>query len=513
MLSCLVIRHFIHTTPSRAGKQPKNGAPLPTADCPRPKAWAGVTWFSLKFPMEAAPAQLPGPPDATSRIGTDAIGPLLLRYSVPSIIGMLVHALYNIVDRMFIGRGIGAGGIAGVTLSFPLMMAMISFSILVGVGANTLFSIRMGEGRREEAERILGNAFGLLFFVPLAASLAALAWLDPLLRLVGASEALLPQARIYARIILAGSALSTTGHGLAHFIRSDGRPVVSMVAMVIGAAANILLDAWFIFGLGWGMAGAAWATVIAQGLAFVWSFAYFLSPWARTRLRRHQLRLDLRQIVWPMLAIGFSPFAMNFANSLLNVVLNKGLGRYGGDDAIAVMGILSAYMSLIFMPVFGITQGAQPLIGYNYGARKFARVRRLFWSTAAATTVLMVAGWLLSQFCPAQIMRLFAPAGSDLIPLGAHALRVFSLAFPIIGFPITGGHLFQAIGKPVPAALLALSRQILFFVPFILIFPRYWGLPGIYAAAPASDLLTFAISLFLVGHQLRRLRRLEAEAA
>lgn len=461
--------------------------------------------------MDSAPPAPPAQADATGSLGTDAIGRLLLRFSIPSIVGMLVHALYNIVDRMFIGHGIGPHGIAGVTLSFPLMMAMVSFSILVGVGANTLFSIRMGEGRREEAERILGNAFGLLFFVPLAASLAALAWLDPLLRLVGTSEEILPHARAYARIVLAGAALSTTGHGLSHFIRSDGHPVVSMVAMLIGAIANTLLDPLFIFVFRWGMAGAAWATVISQGLSFAWCFAYFLSPRANTRLRRRHLRLDLSRIVWPMLGIGFAPFAMNFANSLLNVVLHRGLRQYGGDAAIAVMGILSAYMSVIFMPVFGITQGAQPLIGYNFGARKLDRVRRLFWTSASATTALMVLGWIVSQLFPVPILRLFVAADSELIPLGVRALRIFTLAFPIIGFPISGGQFFQAIGKPVQAGFLALARQILLFVPFILVFPRFWGLPGIFAAAPTSDILTTLIAIPLVAFQLRQLRRQEPD--
>ena len=452
---------------------------------------------------------MPDPADSTRHIGTDGIGSLLLKFSLPSITGMLVHALYNIVDRMFIGHGIGAHGIAGVTLSFPLMMVMVSFSILIGVGATTLFSIRMGEQRREEAARILGNAFGLLFFVPLAASLVALAGLDPLLRLVGASEDLLPHARTYARIILAGSALSTTGHGLAHFVRSDGHPVIAMGSMILGAVVNVALDAWFIFGLGWGIAGAAWATVIAQGLAMAWCLAYFLSPRANTPLRRRNLRIDFRQTVRPMLVIGFAPFAMNMAHSLLNVVLNRRLRTYGGDGAIAVMGILMAYMSVIFMPVFGILQGAQPLIGFNYGARLYARVRHLFWSAAAATTVLLTAGWAVSQLFPVPIMRLFLPAGSDLIPLGVRALRIFTLVFPIIGFPITGGHFFQAIGKPVQATVTTLSRQVLLFIPFLILFPRYWGLPGIFAAAPASDTLTCLLAIVLVSRELRRLRQAE----
>ncbi len=461
--------------------------------------------------MDPAPDNPPRPPNATDQIGTDRIGRLLLRFSIPAIVGMLVNALYNIVDRMFIGYGIGAQGIAGVTISFPLMMATVSFSILVGVGANTLFSIRMGEGRREEAERILGNAFGLLFFIPLAASLAALFYLDPLLRLVGAGEDLLPYARSYAFIVLAGSALSTTGHGLSHFIRSDGRPYISMAAMILGAVVNTLLDPLFIFVFHWGMAGAAWATVISQGLSFAWCFAYFLSSKHGTRLRRRCLHLEFRHIVWPMLAIGFAPFAMNLANSLLNVILNRGLGRYGGDAAIAVMGILSAYMSIIFMPIFGLGQGAQPLMGYNYGAHKHSRVRHLFWTSSISCTILMTLGWGISQLFPVPILRLFVAADSELIPLGVRALRIFTLAFPIIGFPIMGGQFFQAIGKPVQAGFIALARQVLLFIPFLLVFPKFWGLDGIFAAAPASDLLTFLIALPLVARQLRILRRQEQE--
>ena len=462
--------------------------------------------------MDRLPANPSARVNSTAQIGTDSIGRLLLRFSIPSIVGMLVHALYNIVDRMFIGYGIGAMGIAGVTISFPLVLAMIAFSILVGVGANSLFSIRMGEGKTEEAERILGNAFVLLFFVALAASMVALFYLDPLLRLMGASEELLPFARPYARIVLGGVALATTGHGLSHFIRSDGHPNISMVAMLIGGGVNAVLDPLFIFVFRWGMAGAAWATVIAQGCSFAWCLAYFLSPKANSHLRRRFLRLEFRRIVWPMLAIGFSPFAMNLANSLLNVILNRGLRQYGGDPAIAVMGILSAYMSIIFMPCFGLTQGAQPLMGYNYGARKFARVRQLFWTSVTAGTVLMTLGWAISQLFPVPILRAFVAADSELIPLGVRALRIFSLAFPIIGFPIMSGNFFQAIGKPVQATLIALSRQILLFIPFILIFPRFWGLPGIFAAAPASDTLTFLIAILLVARQMRRLRQQELES-
>ena len=462
--------------------------------------------------MDRTPSNLAPRVDSTAQIGTDSIGRLLLRFSIPSIVGMLVHALYNIVDRMFIGYGVGSMGIAGVTISFPLMLIMMSFSILVGVGANTLFSLRMGEGRTEEAERILGNAFILLFLVPLLASLAALAWLDPLLRLIGTSEELLPYARTYARIVLYGSAMGTTGHGLSHFIRSDGHPQISMVAMLIGGVINTLLDPLFIFVFHWGMAGAAWATVIAQGCSFAWCLAYFLSPRANSRLRRRHLHLDFRRIVWPMLGIGFSPFAMNLANSLLNVILNRGLHEYGGEIAVAVMGILMAYMSIIFMPCFGVTQGVQPLMGYNYGARKYGRVRSFFWASTLAATVVMTLGWLTSQLFPVQILRLFAPADSELIPLGVRALRIFTLAFPVIGFQIMSGNLFQAIGKPIHSGFLALARQIFLFVPFLLIFPKYFGLDGIFLSAPVSDVLAFLLAAVLIAREIRSLRKLEQES-
>jgi len=463
--------------------------------------------------MDPHPRNPEAPENSTSQIGRDSITKLMIRFSIPSIVGMLVNALYNIVDRMFIGHGIGAMGIAGVTISFPLMLIMMSFSILVGVGANTLFSIRLGEGRHEEAERILGNALILLFAIPLLVSLAALLYLDPLLRIMGASEALLPLARTYARIILYGAVLGTAGHGLSHFIRSDGHPQIAMVAMLIGGIANTLLDALFIFHFGWGMEGAAWATVIAQGLSFAWCFAYFLSPKANSRFHRRHLRLDLRRTVIPMLTIGFSPFAMNMANSLLNIILNRGLHEYGGEDAVAIMGIIMAYMSIIFMPCFGISQGVQPLMGYNYGARQFHRVRLFFWTSTAAVTVIMILGWAASQLLPVAILRLFLPGDSTLIPMGVQALHIFTLAFPLIGFQIMCGELFQAIGKPFHSGFLSLTRQIFLFVPFIIIFPKYYGLPGIYAAAPVSDVLAFLLASILITHEMRLLRRQEKEEA
>ncbi len=463
--------------------------------------------------MPSAPP--PAPPDAVDRMGTDRPFPLLLKFSLPAIAGMLVTSLYNIVDRMFLGHGpgIGAAGIAGVTVSFPLMMAMGAFSQLVGVGANTLFSIRMGEGRRDQAEKILGNAVSLLVGIPLLACVAFLFCLGPVLTLCGASPDLMPYARPYALIVIAASPLVTTGHGLSHFIRSDGHPVISMIAMILGAVLNTILDWLFIFVFEWGIEGAAWATAIGQLSSFLWCFLYFLRPAATTRLRRSCLAPDLRRIILPFLALGFTPFAMALANSLLNVVLNRSLSRYGGDNALAVMGVISSYMSIIFMPTFGISQGAQPLMGYNYGARLFPRVRDFYTLASRVTTVFMILGWLVSQLFPRQIFLLFLDAGDPLLDIGPHALRFFSAAFPLIGLSCMAAPLFQAIGKPIQAGFISLARQLLLFVPFMLILPPICSLAplsrfltpldGVYLAAPASDLLTCVIALLMVRSQLR----------
>ena len=459
--------------------------------------------------------------DSTDQMGIDPPFRLLMRFSLPCVIGMVVNSLYNIVDRMFVGHGAGEMGIAAITVSFPLMMVMVSFSTLVGVGSNTLFSIKMGEGRKELAERILGNAFVLLFAFPAAAAVAAICWLDPLLRLMGCSDALLPLARTYAAVVLGGAALSTTGHGLSHFLRSDGHPVESMVAMLIGAIVNTALDALFILYFGWGVAGAAWATVIAQGCSFLWCFLYFLRPAAHIRLRRACLALDWRRVVGPFLVLGITPFSMNLCSSLLNVILNRSLQAFGGDNALAVMGILASFMSIVFMTAMGIGQGVAPLMGYNYGAKLYRRVLVFFHQAMWVVTGLMVAGWFVGQLAPGAVMRMFVDAGSPLVPMGDRALRMFTLAFPVIGYCMMSGMLFQSIGKPWHAFFLSLARQLVFFIPFLLVCPRVFPvlfgalspLDSVYLSAPMSDVLTFLVSVAFVRREARIFRRLEAETA
>lgn len=455
-------------------------------------------------PQEASSAD-----PSADRMGTEPVLRLLVSFSLPCIIGMLVNALYNIVDRIFVGQGVGEQAIAATTVAFPLMLALISFSVLVGVGANTLFSIRLGEGDREATEVILGNALSLLILCPLVAFIPLVVWLDPLLRFLGASEEVLPMARTYSLVILAAAPVGTAGMGLSHFIRSDGHPRAAMVSMLIGGILNTVLDPLFIFAFRWGIAGAAWATVISQLASFAYCMAYFLSPrFPSTPLRRRALRLRWRTVVGPFLAMGFAPCAMNLANSLLNIVLNKSLVHYGGDTALAVMGILASYMGIIFTPVFGLMQGAQPLMGYNYGARHLRRVRGFFWGTFWISTAVLCVGTVLSQAFPRLLLRCFVrePDGA-LLGLGVRCLRLYTMAFPLIGFHICSGNLFQSMGRPVVASVLSLSRQVLLFIPCLVLLPLAWGLDGVFLAGPASDVLSFLLAVGLAWPILRGLRR------
>ena len=447
-------------------------------------------------------------------MGTEPLGRLLLRYSLPPIVGMLVHALYNVVDRMFIGQGVGSLALAGVTLGFPIMIALHAVSVLVGVGANSLFSIRMGQGRREEAGRILGNATVLLFVFPTIAAVFCLWKLDWLLSFMGAGEAVLPYARDYARIVIFGAMFTTAGFGLTHFIRSDGHPKTAMISQLIGALANLLLDPLFIFGFRMGVAGAAWATVLAQLLSLIWCLAYFRSRRANTRLQWRDMRLDIRRIVWPFLALGTSSCLMALANVWVHFILNKGLSAYGGGHyGLAIIGNIMAFGSMVFMPVMGLSQGAQPLMGYNYGAGNLPRVWCLYGVTLLFGGTVMILGFIVSQYAPGYVMRVFSHGDEELVKAGAAALRLFSLALPVVVLPVMTGTLFQATGHPREAIILSVSRQIIFYIPALYQLPKIFlkkgwpPLDGIYLASPTSDFMAAVLSVYLLCRFYRRLNR------
>lgn len=440
--------------------------------------------------------------DRAERLGKGPILPLLLEFSIPAIVGMLVQALYNVVDRIFVGNGVGPLGLAGLTVVFPVMLVQMAFSMLIGLGATALISIRLGEGRQEEAEQIMSNAFGMLVIISVILTVSGLFFLDPLIRLLGASDAVLPYARDYLSIILYGGVFQAIGFGLNHMIRAQGDPKTAMATMLIGAITNTVLDPIFIFVFGWGIKGAAFATVISQFISAVWVVLFFLKG-------KGELHLDLAKsykIKWPVvlqiISIGFAPFAMQLAASLLNLILNQSLVLYGGDIAMSAMGIVFSVNTLFMMPIFGINQGSQPIIGFNYGAKQFERVKEtLFYATVGAT-IIVTLGFLATRLIPVQLVSLFGRHDQELMDLGVRTMKLVMMMFPIIGFQIVGANYFQAVGKPKKAAFLSLSRQVLLLIPLLLMLPKIWGLTGVFMTFPISDVGSTILTAILLRREM-----------
>jgi putative MATE family efflux protein len=463
--------------------------------------------------MKNNEAGQPGPAlyqDPTDRIGTARISKLLFDFSIPAIVGMLVNAIYNIVDRIYVGQGVDPLGIAGITIAMPLMMIIQASSMLIGVGANSLFAIRLGEGRRDEVEKIMGHAFALLFLIPLVVIVVLFLFMDTIMiRFLGVSEAVFPFAKTYLRIILYGGVFSAMGPGINHFIRSDGHPRTSMFTQILGAVINIILDPIFIFGVGWGIAGAAWATIISQFLSFCWVIYYFNSPMTKLRFRLRDMKLEA-SLVLKIVAIGFAPFAMQFAISLVNILLNRSLFTYGGDVAVSAMGIVYSILIIIFMPLQGLNQGAQPIIGYNYGAKKYHRVRQTYKLAVSSGTIFVVTGFILLQLFPGLFIRIFRNEEGELMDMGIRALRICTIFLPALAFQIISANFFQSIGKPLQGTLLSLSRQILFYIPLLMTLPRFFGITGVYAAMPTADGCAIILSIVVMGLEMKRLKALDA---
>lgn len=422
------------------------------------------------------------------------------------MVGMLAQAFYNIVDRIFIGHAVGPEGIAGATVSFPFMLILMAFGMLVGIGTTTLISIRLGEQKRDQAELILGNGAVLLVGQAILLTILGLTFLDPLLRLFGASDTILPYARDYLQIIALGAVFQSVGFGLNAVIRGEGNPRIAMITMLIGAILNTILNPIFMFGFGWGMRGAASATVLAQSVSAVWVLSYFLGGTSLLRLRLTNMRLQW-SVCRTILMIGSPPFAMQIAASVLNTILNNQLHTYGGNLAIAVMGIIYAVAMFISMMIFGINQGAQPIIGYNYGAGQYARVKTTLQIAILIATAIASTGFLLVMFFPAPVVWLFNRQDKALLTLGVHAIRITLLMLPVIGFQIVSASYFQAVGKPRHAMLLSLSRQVLFLIPAVLILPYFFGLNGVWAAMPTADLGSSILTACFVAAELRHLHR------
>lgn len=448
--------------------------------------------------------------EAANPLGTEKVSKLLWQFSIPAIIGMVVNALYNVVDRIYIGHapGLGANGLAGITIGFPIMIILLSIGILFGVGGATLFSMKLGEGKTKEAELALGNAFSLLIISGLLFMLLGHIFLSPVLSAFGASEKILPFAMSYMRIIFSGAVFQIVSIGLNNFLRADGQPKLAMITMFMGAGVNIILDPVFIYVLDMGMAGAALATILSQFISMVWILSYFLSKRSHHQIQVKNMPIKL-SIATRITALGMPNFLLQLGNSVLNVVLNMTLLSYGGDIAVSGMGIVNSIQTILLMPITGLVQGAQPIVSFNFGAKKFQRVRETQKYAITIATIIVLLGWLATRFMPEQLVRLFNNE-PELLAFGAKALQTWFLFLPVIGFQIVASNFFQATGRTRSAIFLTLTRQIILLIPVILLFSQTWGMDGLLHAAPFADACAALLTgVFYIGG-IKRLAREES---
>ena len=435
-------------------------------------------------------------------LGTEPIGKLLAQYAIPAIIAMTASSLYNMVDSIFIGHGVGALAISGLALTFPLMNLAAAFGSLVGVGASTLVAVKLGQKDYQGANDVLGNVLVLNVVLGILFTAVFLVFLDPVLYFFGASEHTIPYARDYMRIILYGNVITHLYLGLNSVLRSCGFPRMAMYATLLSVVINCALNPLFIFGFGWGIEGSAWATVISQVISLVWQLIHFSNPKQLLHFQKdiYKLRPD---IVKGVLAIGLSPFLMNLCACLIVILINRGLKEHGGDMAIGAYGIVNRISFLFVMIIMGFNQGMQPIAGYNYGARLFPRVKEVTgltmrWATGVATT-----GFLLCELVPAWIIRMFT-TDAELIDISMYGLRVVFAVFPVVGFQMVASNFFLSIGMSKQAIFLSLTRQLIFLIPCLIVLPMWLGALGVWISMPISDLVAAIVTAVLLVRQFKK---------
>lgn len=447
--------------------------------------------------------------DNKNHLGESPIGKLLIKYSIPAIIGMIVNALYNVVDRMFIGNipGVGPLAITGLGVTMPIITILLAFGMLVGVGTSANISIKLGQENREDAEKIIGNSLTLGVVIGVILTAIGIIFGDNLLVIFGASESTLPFAKAYINIILIGSIFNITSFALNSSVRADGNPKKSAIIMIVGCLSNIVLDAVFIFVFDFGIQGAAIATIISQAITAIWVILYYTKGNSNLKLKRENLKLDLR-LVKMIFAIGSAPFAMQLAASLVQVIANNTLKTYGGDLAIGAMATISAISMMVLMPIFGINQGSQPIIGYNYGAKKYDRVKKTYLLSAAFAIVILFFGFIVVQFFPRMIIGFFNK-DEELMKIAVEGVRIYLCMLPIAAISITGSNYFQSIGSVKKAMFLSLLRQIILLIPLLIILPNLLGLTGVWLAQPVSDILACSITIILLINEFKKYKKID----
>ncbi len=422
---------------------------------------------------------------------------LLFKFSAPAVAGMFVNALFNIISRIYVGQDVGAVGIAAITVIFPIGLLYMGFSALIGIGSNALFSIRLGEKKHDEALRVLGNGFILLILMAGLVTSVSYVFLDPLLRFCGADEVILPYAHLYSVWVFPGYFLFAIGAGMNHFIRSSGRPKTAMATQFIGAFINLIAAPLFIFKMGLGVKGAALATVCGQVVSFSWVMYCLTGHRAVYRLMWHNFKLKL-QIALDVMAIGFSQFAFQMASGALNVILNHALLKYGGNLAISAMGVALSVNTIVIMPTMGISQGAQPLIGYNHGARKYKTSIQTLKMALRWGMLVTTVGFILLEIFACPVAAIFNGTDTALIDMAGRVIRVVNILLPLVPLQMMATTFFQAINQPLKAAFLSLSRQILLVIPLVLILPLFMGLDGVFLAPVVADGISTLLAVVLL---------------
>ncbi len=448
---------------------------------------------------------------STLDLGTKPIGHLLWKYALPAIVAMLASSLYNMVDSIFIGQGVGPIAISGLAITFPFMNLTGAFGAAIGVGSSTYLSVKLGQKDYLTAENILGNTVMLNIYMGVVLSVVCLLLLDPILRFFGASDATLPYARQYMVIILAGNVVTHTYLGLNAVLRAASKPRQAMNATIFTVVVNTILDPIFIYpwGLGLGISGAAYATILAQVLALCYQLRLLSDKRELIHFRRGTYRLH-SQIVKSIISIGISPFSMNVCSCIIVIFINNQLVHYGGDLSVGAYGISNKILFIFVMFVIGLNQGMQPIAGYNYGAQKFDRLMRVVKLTMLSATAVMTVGWCLAIFMPRLCVRLFT-TDATLINLSANALRIMCCMFPIVGYQMVVTNFFQCIGKVKVSIFLSLSRQLIFLLPMLWLLPHLFQLNGVWFSMPASDLLASLVTAWIMARYMRKFMRQQQE--
>ncbi len=449
------------------------------------------------------------PSDNLKELANTPVRQLVWRFFWPAFIGIMAHSLYNIIDRIFIGQGVGAEALSGVSAVFPVMILMAAFGMLIGVGASAQVSLALGRKDMETARKILGNAVVLVFIVSVAVTSLGFIIKTPMLRLFGANDVTISYANDYLNIILWGTLVNQFGFSVNAIIRAEGNARVAMYSMLISSGINIPLDAFFIFYLDMGVKGAAIATIISMSVLCVWVLIHFRSKRCVVPLQLRYIRIQPR-IVLAILSIGVSPFLMQMANSMVQGLFNYNLIKYGSDLAVGAMGIILSITFIVITCIIALNMATQPIIGYNFGAKNFRRVKDTLKTSLITATLISIIAWAIIHSVPELIIGVFIRGNAELTALAVNGMHIFLIALPVIGFQVVAGNYFQSIGKASTSVFLTLLRQVIVLIPMLLILPPIFELKGVWMAGPISDSVAATICGILL---VIEWRRISAQAA